>query len=337
MGAPSMGEKGMTYKQSPTEIGQGDDVTGGAELAPPLRRRRRALRIALISLASTIVLLGAAAASAFFYLSHEVGSIPRIPVKFLSEETTHGMTVLLTGSPVPTGDNIPGESGLIMLLHINADHQAGGAVSIPPQTEVNVPGRGEMPLLNVMGVGGPSLLTETVRSLTGVPINHYARIDFGDVASLVNAVGGVSVTLPEATESFGYFFRKGVNQLNGPEALAYARQLSLSETGRVLRQQSLMRAILTKVAYEHLLARPWTMSRVLCALTTLLTLDSTFTNSQVIRLATQLGGVSSSEITYVTAPTENPVESSALWAAIDSDSIASFARQHPDTVTPAAP
>jgi LCP family protein required for cell wall assembly len=330
----------MTNTQSLDEVGQDDDVTGGAQEPPPSRRRRRGLRaarIALISLASTIVLLGAVAASAFVYVNHEVGSIPRIPVEFLSQESIHGMTVLLTASSVPTGDNIPGESSLIMLLHINADHRAGGAVSIPPQTEVNVPGKGEMPLLNVMRVGGPSLLTETVRSLTGVPINHYARVDFGDVASLVDAVGGVSVTLPEATESFGYFFRKGVNQLNGAEALAYARQLSLSETGRVLRQQSLMRAILTKVANEHLLTRPMTMNRLLCALTTLLTLDSTFTNSQVFRLATQLGGVSSRGVTYVTAPTENPVESRALWAAIDSDSIALFARQHPDTVTPAAP
>lgn len=331
----------MTSTQSRTGVGQDDDVTGGAQESPPRSRRRRRgpriVRIAVISLASTIVLLGAAAASAFLYINREIGSIPRIPVEFLSQETTHGMTVLLTASPVPTGDNLPGESGLIMLLRINAGHRAGGAVSIPPQTEVNVPGKGEMPLLNVMRVGGPSLLTETVRSLTGVPINHYARVDFGDVASMVDAVGGVSVTVPEATESLGYFFRKGVNQLNGAEALAYARQPSLTETGRVLRQQSLMRAILTKVANEHLLTRPMTMSHLLRALTTLLTLDSTFTNSQVIRLATQLGGVSSREITYVTAPTENPVESRALWTAVDSDSIASFARQHPDTVTPAAP
>ena len=329
----------MTNTQEPTDIGQGDDGTGGTEAAPPRQRRRgmRIARIALISLASTIALFGAAAASGFFYINHEVGSIPRIPVRFLSQENAHGMTVLLTSSSFSTGDNIPGESSLIMLLHINANHQAGSVVSIPPQTKVYVPGRGEMPLLNVMEVGGPSLLTKTVRSLTGVPINHYVRVDFGDVAALVDAVGGVSVTLPQATQSFGYSFRKGVNQLNGAEALAYARQLSLSETGRVLRRQSLMRAVLTKVANEHLLARVWTMSRLLRALTTLLTLDSTFTNSQIMHLATQLSGVSSSEITYVTAPTENPVESRALWSAIDSDSIASFTRQHPDTITPAAP
>jgi LCP family protein required for cell wall assembly len=313
-------------------------------------RRRRSLRITLASLASVTVLLGTAAAGAFIYVNHEVGSIPRIPVKFLArEDSAGGMTILLTGNQVgPTGfsgtPQMPTESGLIMLLHINANHSAGGVVSIPPQTEVNVPGEGEMRLGNVVAVGGASLLTETVHTLTGVPINHYARIDFNDVASVVDALGGVSVTLPETTECFAHVFQEGVNQVNGAQALEYARQPSLSETGRVLRQASLMRAVLGKLAGERVLTSPLTMTSALSALISMLTVDSTFTNSQILSLATNLGGVSSSASTFVTAPTEtvgdfvvlNP-SSGALWSAIGNDSIASFAQRHPDSITPAAP
>ncbi len=50
----------------------------------------------------------------------------------------------------------------MMLLHINANGKAGGAVSIPTQTMVNVPGYGEMQLQNVVAVGGPSLFVEKV-------------------------------------------------------------------------------------------------------------------------------------------------------------------------------
>ena len=339
----------MTDTRSPDELGRGYPVTGAKAASPG--RRRRGLRIVLVSLASTTVLLGVAAAGVFIYVNHEVSSIPRIPVKFLAQDgPADGMTILLTGSQVgPTGLSsmppTPTGSGLIMLLHLNANKTAGGVVSIPPQTEVNVPGEGEMQLEKVMAVGGPSLLTETVHDLTGVPINHYARIDFSHVASMVDAEGGVSVTLPATTESFGHVFQQGVNRVDGTEALEYARQPSLTETGRVLRQESLMRAVLGKLAGEHLLTSPVTMTRVLDALTGMLTVDSTFTNSQILSLATDLGRLTSSASTFVTAPTEtvdgavvlNPAESGALWSAINHDSLASFTGQYPTTVTPAAP
>jgi LCP family protein required for cell wall assembly len=320
----------------------------------PAKRRRRGLRITLLSLASVIVLIGAVAAGSFAYINHVVGSIPRISVKFLAQENpSDGMTILLTDaqvgptglSPAQAGGETSGETGLIMLLHINAGGKAGGAVSIPPQAMVNVPGRGEMQLQYVVAVGGPSLLVETINHLTGVPINHFARLDFTHVVSMVNAEGGVSVTLPKATEIFGHLFHAGVNQVDGTEALDYARDPSLTETGRVLRQQSLTRAILDKLGNKHLLINPLTMNRVLNALMGMLTVDSNFSNSQVESLATDLGNMTGGAGTFVTAPARvtdgsvvlRPAESSDLWSAINGGSIAAFAKKYPDTVTPAAP
>jgi LCP family protein required for cell wall assembly len=341
----------MTDTRSPDKLDQGDDVLGAKAAVPGSRRRRRGLRIMAMSLASATVLLGATAAGAFIYVNHELGSIPRIPVKFLAQEDrAKGMTVLLTGSEVgPTG--MPGTSqvdtgsGLIMLLHINGNHEAGGVVSISPQLEVNVPGKGEMQLWQVEAAGGPSLLTEIVHNLTGVPIDHYIRIDFNHVDSMVDALRGVSVRLPRTEVSFGHVFRKGVDRVYGVEALEYARQPSLTETGRVLRQDSLMRAVVSKLADKHLFTDPLTVFRVLNALVSMLTVDSTFTNSQVVSLATGMGWLSSRASTYVSAPTETvdnsvvliPGESRALWSAITSDSIAAFAKRYPGTVTPAAP
>jgi LCP family protein required for cell wall assembly len=340
----------MTYTPSPDELGQGEDVRGSKTASSG--RRRRGLRIALVSLASVTVLLGAAAAGGYLYVNHEVGSIPRVPVKFLAQDdSAGGTTVLLTDTQVgPTGLSDPqwaahGDAGLIMLLHINADKSAGGAVSLPPQAMVSVPGAGEMPLGDVIALGGPSLLTETVHNLTGVPIDHYVRIDFNQVASVVDALGGVSVTLPATAESFGHVFDQGVNHVDGTESLEYARQPSLTESGRVQRQGSLMRAVLGRLADNDLLTNPLTMTRVLNALTRMITLDSTFSNSQVLSWATNLSDLPSSAITFVTAPTEtlddsvmlSPVASNALWSAIINGSVASFAQQYPNTVTPAAP
>jgi anionic cell wall polymer biosynthesis LytR-Cps2A-Psr (LCP) family protein len=202
-----------------------------------------------------------------------------------------------------------------------------------------------MQLSNVMTAGGASLLTETVHNLTGVPINHYVVIDFNHVNAIVDANAGVSVTLPSTQVSLGYVFHKGVNHLNGLEALAYARQPSLTQTNRMLRQSSLIRAVINKLAREHLLSSPVTMTRVLNALVSMLTVDSTFTNEEILGLSVELGRLMNHAITYVTAPTIvdhhtvvlKPIVSTTLLQAIKDDSIAEFARRFPYTITPVAP
>jgi LCP family protein required for cell wall assembly len=305
-------------------------------------------------MASFVVLIGGVVAGGYVYVNHLAGSIQRIPVKFAKLDAATGssyggaMNVLITGKGVgPTGDKSVSEdtaSGLIMILHVNATGYSGGVVSIPPQSIVKVPGHGKTQLENALKFGGPDLLVRTVENLTHVQINHYARIDFSHVDRTVNALGGVNVTLPDATSSFGHVFHMGVNHLNGFEALAYARQPSLSEEGRVLRQQSLMRAVIRKIEFKHLLSNPLTMYRVLHALINMLTLDSNFTASQIEHLAREVRDLTGST-EYVTAPVHmrngqvrlDRAITRQLWAAIRQDSITAFARRYPFTVTPSAP
>src|SRR6202012_718948 len=137
--------RSMTDTRGPDELGKGG--AGPGPKAVPSNRKRRGMRTFLGSVAAATFLLGAAAVGAFIYVNHEVGSIQRAPVNFLSRDGAAGMTILLTASQVgPTGfggtSQIPTGSGLIMLLHINANKTTGGVVSIPPPTEGNVPGDG---------------------------------------------------------------------------------------------------------------------------------------------------------------------------------------------------
>jgi LCP family protein required for cell wall assembly len=300
-------------------------------------RRRLGWRIATLSALSVLVLVGATVAAGFAVVSHLAGKVQRIHVARLAAvakpaggPSGQAMNVLITGQ-----DQAPGTegnpSGLIMILHINADQQAGGAVSIHPLAMVQVPGHGQTELQNALVFGGPSLLVQTVEQLTNVPLDHYARIDLPHVANVVDAVGGVDIPTPGGTVHF-----------DGAGALAWARDPALSEEGRVLRQQSLIRAVMRKLANDHLLTSPVTMFHVLSALTSMLTVDSNFTNSELLSLARELGGLSSSAGTFIIAPFStvggqvflDPVISHQLWAAIRQDSLAAFAQKYPSTVTP---
>jgi LCP family protein required for cell wall assembly len=345
----------MPGRNAPAARGDsvGADPVAGTGEKPPARRKRRGLRIALVTMASFVVLIGGVAAGGYAYINHLAGSIQRMPVHFAkldaaSSEYGGAMTVLITGKGIgPTGAlAVPEDSssGLIMLLHVDAEGYSGGVVSIPPQSIVRIPGHGRMELQDAMKFGGPSLLVRTIENLTHVQINHYARIDFTHVNRVVDAMSGVNVTLPDATSSFGHMFHVGVNHLNGIAALAYARQPSLSQEGRVLRQQSLMRAVIRKIEFQHLLSNPLTMYRVLHALISMLTVDSNFTTSEIEHLAREVRNLTGST-DYITAPVHmragqvhlDRAISRQLWAAIRRDSISAFARRYPFTVTPTAP
>lgn len=296
------------------------------------RRRRRGSRIALLSALSVIVLIGAAVGGAFAVIGHLTGNVHRIDVTRLAAvgkpaggPTGQAMNVLITGQDRPGGKDQP--SGLIMILHINASQQAGGVVSIHPLAQVRVPGHGRTEIQNALVFGGPSLLVQTVSQLTGVAIQHYARIDLPHVASVIDAMGGVDVPTPSGTQD-----------VNGRAALRYARDPALDEEGRVLRQQALIRAVMSKLADQHLL----TNMGVLDSLTSMLTVDSDFSNSQLLALARDLENLSASAGTFVVAPYFTvggqvflrPAASHSLWAAIMQDAIAAWARAHPQWVTP---
>jgi LCP family protein required for cell wall assembly len=330
---------------------------GDAGSSGPPNRKRRFRRIAFISLGSVVGLLAVTAIAGYTYVNHMAGSVPRVRVAHLvaarqpaGGPAAGGQTFLITGSQFgPTGVSFqpsspPAFSNFIALLHVNADGRAGGVISVPADAVIRIPGAGRAPLWTAMRTGGPGLLVQAIEQDTGVPINHYARIDLQHIANLVDVEGGVNVTLPAPATSFGHTFTAGVNHLNGLTAIYYARQPSLTDQGRELRQLSLVRAVLRKTANAHLLTSPVTTVRVLNAITSALTVDSTFTNSDVMSLAKQLGGLSSSAATFVTAPSRvsggrvllDPAISAQLWSAVKQDALVAFAAKHPSTVTPQA-
>jgi LCP family protein required for cell wall assembly len=266
------------------------------------------------------------------------------------------MTILVTGNDaVTSGTGLHSKvlpSGLIAIVHLNAGRHNGAVVSIPPQTLVQLPGHGRTQIENALTFGGAALLVRSVRSVTGDRIDHYAVVDFARVSRVIDALGGVDVVLPKATTSsnYGVHFHKGVNHLTGRTALAYVRQASLTEDQRVARQQNLLRAILQKIASQNLLGNPIRAYGIIHAFTQALSVDSSFSNRDLMSLATSGKSFGPGSGTFVTAPvrpappqgglpaaTFVQPEAGRLWHAIATDSVAAFAKQYPGTVTSSAP
>ncbi len=317
------------------------------QAAEPTKPKRRVRRAVVVSLASLLGLAIAVGVGIYAYVNHTVSSIPRVHVGGLAASGP-AQTFLIAGAPwEPTGTAIQGVrpqwTKLFMLLHINPGGRAGGVVTIPGDVMVNVPGVGTEPLWIAFKTGGPSLLVSTVSRLTGIPINHYAEINLSHLTSLIDVVGGVNVTIPVATTSYGHLFSSGVNHLTGVTATYYDLDPSITDEVRVLRQENLLRAVLTKIAGDHLLTNPVTAIRLLNAITDTLTVDSNMSNSDIESLARKLGNLGSlGAATFLITPTQtvngklvpDTAVADQLWTAIKKNSIAKFATAFPSTVTP---
>lgn len=74
------------------------------------------------------------------------------------------------------------------------------------------------------GVYGIDVSIGTLEDLYDIEIDYYVRVNFDSLIKMVDALGGINVNSEYAFKSGGYSFKKGINQLNGAQALAFSRE-----------------------------------------------------------------------------------------------------------------
>jgi LCP family protein required for cell wall assembly len=315
-------------------------------------RHKRLKRILIASGASLVVLIGAVVVGGYVFANHLAGKVHRIPnivaldAKNQPAAASGSMNILVTDTGVVPGATA--DTGLIELLHLNANHGGGGTASFPANMLVDVPGYGRTELGRTLALGGPSLMIRTLELLTNVRINHYAAIDFEGLPSVVGSMNGVDVDVPYTITSDGFTFPAGINDLNSADTLAYVRQVAVSQVGRTELQENLLRAILDKIATHRYFVA--TNYRVLDAVVAAVSVDSNMSNSELESLALQLGTLRGRDGVFIDVPTigsstagyTQPVRldnalGRKLFRAIRNDSLAQFAQEYPSTVAPGAP
>ncbi len=97
------------------------------------------------------------------------------------------------------------------------------------------------------GKRGPALLKETVSGILGIPVSYYAMIDMKGFAEIVDAMGGVRVTVEEPIVYGRHregLLPAGTRKLSGEEALWYGRSRTDSDDYvRMGRQKCLLNAV----------------------------------------------------------------------------------------------
>ncbi len=183
-----------------------------------------------------------------------------------------GTTYLLVGSDsrgdlseaerreLGTGDAAGQRTDTILLLHTGAGPNL--LMSIPRDSNVEVPGYGTDKINAAFAYGGPRLLTQTIENETGIRVDEYVEIGFGGFVDVVDAVGGVEICPREAMQDplAKLDVEKGCQEADGATALGYARSRKVSALGdidRARRQREVVSAIGAEVVSPWSVVNPW--------------------------------------------------------------------------------
>ena len=143
----------------------------------------------------------------------------------------------------------------LILATFNINQKTIKMVSIPRDSYVYIPVEGKMDkITHAHAFGSTEGTIETVEKLFDIPVDYYAKLNFDAFIDVVDALNGITVDVPitfteqDSQDTAGAIhLTKGMQKLNGEEALALARTRKIdNDIERGKRQQLVLRAIMDK-------------------------------------------------------------------------------------------
>ena len=160
-----------------------------------------------------------------------------------------------------------GNADSVMLVSINAEKKRVSIISLMRDTYVNVAGHGYMKLNASYAYGAGPLLAKTIKENFRIDVDRYGAVDFEDMVKIVDALGGVELTLTdeEVEVANGYMMDMcntmeipyeehllpgwGTYMCDGIQAVAYARNrfVGNSDYSRTQRQRYVISQMVDRI------------------------------------------------------------------------------------------
>ncbi|WP_227026054.1 LCP family protein [Streptomyces fodineus] len=247
----------------------------------------------------------------------------RTPINILvmgSDGRTSAADCKLGGGCSKTGVQTGSNADVQMVLHISADRSNATVMSIPRDTMTQVPackdtesGRatgGYYGQINSALQYGPACQVATVHQLTGIPIDHFVKLDFSGVVKMSDAIGGVSVCVSDNVyDTYSHLkLAKGDHTLKGEAALEFVRSRhgfgDGSDLGRTTTQHLFLSSLIRKFKSAGTLTDPTAVYGLADAATKALTVDDGLGSvKKLISLASDVNKVPTKRLTFTTMQT----------------------------------
>lgn len=253
------------------------------------RKMMRILRRWLLLLTLTMLLITAGLFVYRFLFSYTYdSSLEGVPDEELavSVKPAWGVTnIALFG--IDTRPDEPTRSDCMIVMSIDAGTGKIKLSSLMRDSKVALDEHGDEKLCHAYSYGGPKGAIKAINQTFGLNITDYAEVNFIQMANLIGEVGGVEIEVSEKErkeankfireyyESFDmtpqYIKKAGVQQLNGVQAMTFARIRkggTGDDWGRVERQSIVLEAMFDSVREKSMPELVAMMPRLLPYVTT---------------------------------------------------------------------
>jgi LCP family protein required for cell wall assembly len=321
--------------------GKKNKKKGPSHSAPKKPKRYKKTKRVLLALVILMAVVVAGTAGYAYYLNHK---IHRFEVKGLTDSPTTGAdagteNILMVGSTDRCALTVQNaayglcdqgvngvNSDVVMILHLDPNKHTVSILSIPRDLFVPNARTTGANKIDAALYQGPSQLVGAINQDFGIPIQHYVVLNFDTFANVVNALGGVKMYFPMPV----YDAYSGLNQqttgcvaLDGIHALQVVRARHLqyqapgvttsdpnywpfensSDLARIRRDHEFLRVLATAVAKQGL-SNPITDTQLVQGVASQLSVDSSFSISDMINLVLEFHGVNASTAPQYTLPVE---------------------------------
>ncbi len=282
------------------------------------KKRRRKIVGGVLAALAAVLLIGGGAALAYMGVLNgklNAGVDDETKLALTDKSLSEPFYMLIMGTDKSAEREQNGEtddtyrSDSMMLARIDPVQKKVTLVSIERDTLVNIDGYGVNKINAAYTFGGPALAVKTVSKFAGVPISHYAEINFDGFKAVVDALGGVEVDVPITIDDnlAGGHVDAGLQTLNGDQALILCRSRHAYDdygSGDYYRAAN-QRMVLGAIAKKLLETDPATMANTVASLCDYVTTDMKV--SDIASVALSMRGMDTSTDIYSTM---NPTTSS---------------------------
>ncbi|WP_127473301.1 LCP family protein [Microbacterium sulfonylureivorans] len=233
-----------------------------------------------------------------------------------------------------------------MLVHISDSPRRVTVVSFPRDLMIPLPSctaedgsvNGETSKTQINEAwahGGLSCVTKTVSEISGQNIPFAAKVSFGNVINITDAIGGVDVCIGNGgikDPYTGIDWPAGPRNVQGIEALQFLRTRYGLENGsdlaRISNQQQYMSSLARRLVSEEVLSDPATLYKLATTAVDNITPSESLANPMtMVQIALAVKNVPFEEIVFVQYPVDqdpyddnrvvpNHEAADALWAAL---------------------
>jgi LCP family protein required for cell wall assembly len=340
---PGQDDAPRDFGPPPRRPGPPDDFQGRPAGYPPRRPRRRPRwgRRILIGFLVLLLLIAGGLVWMDFSLNRvtAIEDYPGRPAEaagtnwlIVGSDSREGLTQEQKDQ-LSTGDAGGQRTDTIMVAHIPDNDTPPTLLSLPRDSNVEIPGHGTSKINAAFALGGAPLLVKTVEGATGLRIEHYAEISFGGFAEIVDDIGGVEMDIPNEMHDTvtGVTIPAGHQTLNGAQALGFVRMrhsdaTPRSDLDRVNNQRKFIGALAGQIATPGTLLNPFTLFPVIGSVTDALTVDDGDHLWNLASLGFAMNGISDGGTVATTVPVTDgsathwdAAKSKALFDALRAD------------------